>query len=81
MQFLPILTLLGVGDSFAEARQCVKEKVASTDAEGDVMFFLVPRHVTRLRIPTLRLQSLKQSERPLIFKPVTEGGGPEDVSQ
>ena len=61
--------IIEVAEGFKEAKRKVHERHVSSaeKAPENVTFFLVPRHVTRLRIPTLRI---RHSERQLVFKPV-----------
>jgi hypothetical protein len=55
--------IVGMAEGFAEASRKREELITSASpemAEGRITLFLVPHHVTRLRIPTLRMKSLRE---------------------
>ncbi len=56
--------IVGMAEGFDEADRKREELIAcasSEMAEGKISLFLVPRHVTQVRIRTLRMRSLRES--------------------
>ena len=55
--------IVAVADSFSEARVKGEEHVASTSSDDTekITLFSVPHHVTQIRIPTLRMRSLREN--------------------
>ena len=54
--------IVAVADSFTEARRKAETHVASTSSNDteEITLFSVPRHVTEIQIPTLRMRSLRE---------------------